>query len=77
MKILSDYIKNNVRIMVDEQDGRIVFGVKDEDGTPVFDAQTSDIAKMDAGSKVQKMIQPGREQQQWYCCCSRPSPGNA
>jgi ATP-dependent Clp protease ATP-binding subunit ClpB len=52
-EIISGRIEDGAQVVVDVQDGRIVFGVKDEDGGVIFDAQTAPEPTVDEQRKIQ------------------------
>ncbi len=49
-EIIAGNIADGAQIVVDEQDGRIVFGMRDEDGGVVFDAETGPAGPADSAS---------------------------
>jgi len=52
-EIIAGRIEEGAQVVVDAQDGQIVFGVKDEDGNVVFDAVVTPAAKVDGGRAIQ------------------------
>ena len=52
-EIISGRIEDGAQIVVDAQNGRIVFGTLDEDGNMTFDAVATEVAKVDGGGRVQ------------------------
>jgi ATP-dependent Clp protease ATP-binding subunit ClpB len=52
-EIIAGRLTDGAEIVVDVQDGYIVFGYKDEDGAVVFDAQTTPASTPDAQRKIQ------------------------
>jgi ATP-dependent Clp protease ATP-binding subunit ClpB len=54
-EIIAGRVADGAEVVVDVQDGRIVFGVKDEDGNVVFDAEVSPqkAIQTDGGGRVQ------------------------
>ncbi len=52
-EIISGRIADGAHIVVDVQDGRIVFGTIDEDGNTTFDAVVTEVAKANGGGRVQ------------------------
>ncbi len=52
-EIISGRLEDGAEVVVDVQGGRIAFGRKDEDGKVVFDAEVTEVAKVDGGGRVQ------------------------
>jgi len=53
-EIIAGRIEDGAQIVVDVQDGRIIFGTEDEDGNVVFDAEVTPAApNVDGGRAIQ------------------------
>jgi len=52
-EIISGRLMDGSEVVVDAQNGRIVFGIKDEDGSTIYDAQTSPEPTVEPQRKIQ------------------------
>lgn len=52
-EIISGRLADGAQVVVDVQDGRIVFGSQDEDGGVVYEAEVTPAPTADGGRKVQ------------------------
>ncbi len=52
-EIISGRLMDGAEVVVDEQNGRIVFGRKDEDGDVIYDAETTEAPRAEEQRKIQ------------------------